>query len=129
VIHVVREQALFDRNNFDRLIISNVLGVTSGQGQISISTTTGTAANGYGIICRNGIQLTNNSQMTASNIETFLSRLGDWSFSPSLSTDSNVISFAGTSYPSSRRAMIGGYDSRKATAISRGWQVIDPTFV
>jgi hypothetical protein len=129
VIHVVREQAPFDRNNFDRLIISNVLGVSSGQGQISISTSTGSAPT-YGIVCRNGIQLTNNSQMTASNIETFLSRVGTWSFSPPLATDSNVISFAGTPYPSSRRATaVSGYDARKAGAISRGWQVIDPTFV
>lgn len=128
VIHVVREQAPFDRNTFDRLIISNVLGVNSGQGQISISTTTGVAPT-YGVLCRNGIQLTNNSQMTASNLEFFLFRVGTWSFSPSLSTDSNVISFAGTPYPSSRRAIAGGYNERKALAISRGWQVIDPTFV
>ena len=132
VIYVMREQAPFDRNNFDRLIISNVLGVTGGQGRISINTTFGSAANAptYGIICRNGIQLTNNSQMTASNIETFLSRVGTWSFSPPLATDSNVISFAGTPYPSSRRATaVSGYNALKAGAISRGWQVIDPTFV
>lgn len=91
-------------------------------------------SDGNGYVCRNGVWLTNlGTAATAtdswnwSGIDLALRRAMQWSFSPALPTDSNVISFAGSFYPLSRKA--ANYDVHKAGAISRGWQVIDPTFV
>lgn len=124
---VVSNRNPFYRQTYDQMQIQNTNGVAT-------SVRIGGSWAGQRYVCRNGVRITNIGSSAVANsfenywsIEYTLLRAGTWSFSPSLPTDSNIISFQGSFYPLSRKA--ANYDVHKAGAISRGWQVIDPTFV
>lgn len=125
---VISNRNPFYRQSYDQIRIQNTNGVVT---SVRIG---GGNGGGFRYVCRNGVWITNIGSSAAAgafenywSIEYALVSCGTWSFSPTLPTDSNVISFAGSFYPLSRKA--ANYDVRKAGAISRGWQVIDPTFV
>lgn len=79
--------------------------------------------------CRNGLQFRNIDRVNLGDLSNrVLSRLGLWDYNPTFPTDSNVIDFTGTIAVDSASWMTT-YTNAKNTAISRGWQVIDPIFV
>jgi hypothetical protein len=143
-------QNMFNRRTFDVLRVQNTnrpeipLGELGSERVNTNIVMPGSAFNGAsGYVCRNGVYFTDlgffhgaqpptppfgfNVRDAAQDIVSLLQRAGTWSFTPALSTDSNVLSLAGCKFPLSLKT--DRYDPAKAIAVSRGWQVIDPTFV
>jgi hypothetical protein len=82
------------------------------------------------VVCRNGVQVRAVGAVTTTVLALHVLRaLGQWSFSSALPTDSNVVDFSGTVATGATSTARSTYNDQKAAAISRGWQVIDPTFV
>ena len=79
-----------------------------------------------GVICRSGIQIKNVGSVSVTVLAGVLRTLGTWAFTSSLPGDSNVVDFSGTVATAGDSTT---YNNSKTQAISRGWQVIDPTFV
>jgi len=79
-----------------------------------------------GVVCRSGVQVKSVGAVSVTVLAGILRTLGTWSFPSSLPGDSNVVDFSGTIATAGDTTT---YNSSKTQAISRGWQVIDPTFV